>query len=493
MTTGNICARTGISGLDEILRGGLPRQHIFLVEGVPGAGKTTLALQFILEGVAQGEKALYITLSETHQDLETTAASHGWKLEGVECLELLLAGDLGNEAESIMYHPAEVELSETLAKIREAVEQIKPSRVVVDSLTEIRLQSQTSLRYRREVLSLRQYLRHCGCTALLLDELREEMTAQSVVHGIIEMHRYTPEFGPGRRRIQVSKMRGLSFLEGFHDYIIERGGLKVFPRMITADYRAETLGRNVSCGLPGLDLLLGGGLPEGSTTLLVGPAGSGKSSVASQFVLNSVKEGRAAAVFTFDETVASYLTRAAGLGIDLKPFISKGLLKVQQVDPGELSPGQFAQIVKSAVDDQKIHVLVIDSLTGYLNAMPSEKSVLVQLHEMATFLNHRGVLTLLVLSQTGLFSSTESPIDTSYLTDNVILFRMFEAAGEVRHAISVVKKRTGPHERTIRELNLCSKGLEIGEPLKQFQGVLAGVPYFTGENEHLLKSSEQKS
>ncbi len=486
-------ARTGIDGLDEILRGGLPRGHVFLVEGVPGSGKTTLGLQFILEGVGRGERTLYITLSETVEDLQNAAASHGWKLDGVEFLELLMSSPLGDEeAESLMFHPSDMELSETMKKIREAIERVNPDRVVVDSLTEIRLQSQTPLRYRREVLSLRLFLSKSDCTAVLLDELHEELTAQSVVYGIIEMHKHAPEFGPARRRVQVAKLRGVNFWEGYHDYIIERGGLRVFPRVVAAEHRQQSLGPTIGSGLPGLDALLGGGLPTGSTTLLVGPAGSGKSSVATQLVRHALKQGERAAIFSFDETTASYLHRAAGLNLDLRPFIPDDRLRIQQVDPGELSPGQFAQIIRGVVEVQKARVLVVDSLNGYLNAMPSEKFLTVQLHELATYLNQKGMLTLFVMSQTGLVGSTDTPLDTSYLTDNVILFRLFEAAGEVRHAISVVKKRSSAHEPTIRELELSSSGLKIGEPLSQFQGVLTGVPQFVGKTAELFSQREQE-
>jgi len=318
-----------------------------------------------------------------------------------------------------------------------------------------------------------------------LDELREEMTAQSVVYGIIEMHRHAPEFGPARRRIQVAKLRGVKFWEGYHDYVIERGGLHVFPRLVAAEHREKSDRRVMSSGLPGFDALLGGGLPSGSTTLLVGPAGSGKSSTASQFALHALRQGEHVAIFTFDKTMESYLIRAAGLGMDLEPFLHDGRLTVQQIDPGELSPGQFVQIVRRAVEVQQVRLLVIDSLNGYLNAMPNEQFLIVQLHVLATYLNQKGVLTLLIMSQTGLVGVTESPIDTSYLTDNVILFRLFEAVGEVRHAVSVVKKRAGCHERTIRELEITSSGLRIGEPLREFQGVLTGVPQFVGERASL--------
>jgi circadian clock protein KaiC len=480
-------AQSGIVGLDEILRGGFARGHAYLVEGVPGSGKTTLAMQFAMEGARNGEPTLYITLSETCQDLHDTAASHGWSLDGIECLEVLMAGELGEQdAGPLMYHPAEIELGETLKTIKEAIERAKPSRVVIDSLTEIRLQAQTTLRYRREVLALRQFFRQHGCTALLLDELREEMTAQSVVFGIVEMHRHAPEFGPARRRIQVAKFRGVKFWEGYHDYIIERGGVQVFPRLVAADHRQTGERRVLSSGLEGLDILLGGGLPSGSTTLLIGPAGTGKSSTATQIARCAMQNGDRAAVFTFDETLESYMTRSAGLGMEVEPFLQDGRLAVQQIDPGELSPGQFAQAIRHAVEAQQARVLIIDSLNGYMNAMPSEKYLIVQLHELATYLNQKGIVTLLVMSQAGLVHAAESPFDTSYLTDNVILFRLFEAAGEVRHAISVVKKRTGSHEHTIREFELTSEGLRIGEPLRDFQGILTGVPRFVGQGADLM-------
>lgn len=484
-------ACSGIAGLDEILCGGFPAGHVYLIEGAPGAGKTTLGTQFLLEGVRRGEPVLYITLSETKQDLEKAAQSHGWSLDGIEFLELLTSTELlTSEAASMMFHPAETELSETSRLIVEAIERVQPKRLVLDSLSEIRLQSQTMLRYRREVLALRQFLSQRDCTALLLDELQSEITAQSVVHGIIEIHRHTPDFGPARRRIQIAKLRGVQFWEGYHDYTIRYGGLQVFPRLVAAEQGYELSLEEFPSGKPALDSLLGGGLAFGTSTLLIGPAGSGKSSMAAQYALAAARGGRRAAIFTFEETVTSYLTRCAAMGMDLQEHIRDGRVALQRVDPGELSPGQFVQIIRGAVEDQQVKVLVIDSLNGYLNAMPDERFLILQLHELVTYLNQQGVLTLLVMSQTGLVGSIESPTDASYLTDNVILFRLFEAAGEVRHAISMMKKRAGSHERTIRELRFTSSGLEIGEPLRGFQGVLTGVPVFTGNTGALFERGE---
>jgi circadian clock protein KaiC len=492
-TAEDALARTGIVGLDEILRGGLPRGQVYLIEGVPGAGKTTLALQFVLEGVKCGERTLYVTLSETCEDLRSTAMTHGWSFDGVECVEILLSGELGDqEAGPMMYHPSETELGDTLRAIKEAIERVKPDRIVVDSLTEIRLQAQTPLRYRREVLALRQFLKQSSCTAILLDELREEMTAQSVVYGILEMQRETPPFGPAKRRLQIAKLRGVDFWDGHHDYVIRPGGIQLFPRLVAAEHRQKTARRLVTSGLAELDALLGGGLPAGSTTLLAGPAGSGKSSTASQLVLHALEQGDQAVIYTFDETKESYLLRAAGLGMKLEPFADRGSLMIQQVDPGELSPGHFTHLVRQAVEVQHASVLVIDSLNGYLNSMPNEQFLIVQLHELATYLNQKGVFTLLVLSQTGLVGVTENPLDVSYLADNVVLFRHFEAGGEVRHAVSVLKKRTGAHERSIRELELTSEGVRLGEPLREFQGVLTGVPQFIGRRQDLLEQGKQE-
>ena len=482
---------TGIAGLDAILGGGLPAAHVYLIEGSPGSGKTTLALQFMLEGVRRGERVLYVTLSESKDDLLKAAHSHGWDLKGVDVLEILTSmEDITVEPGSMMFHPSEIELSETTRKIVAAIEQIRPARVVLDSLTEIRLQAQTSLRYRREVLALRQFLAQRQCTSLLLDELQSEILAQSVVHGIIEMYRHTPEYGPSRRRLQVAKLRGVHFWEGHHDYVIRRGGLQVFPRLVAASHRQKQELQAFQSGQPALDTLTGGGLLAGTTTLLVGPAGSGKSSVAAQYVIAAAERGEHATVFAFDETEASYRKRSAGMGMNLEEHLRSGRVVLQQVDPAELSPGQFAHLIHREVEERQTKVLVIDSLNGYLNAMPDEQFLVVQLHELATYLNQQGVLTFFVMSQSGIIGSMETPADTSYLTDNVLLFRLFEAAGEVRHAISVVKKRSGPHERTIRELRLTNAGIQIGEPLREFQGVLTGVPMFTGREGALFQRRE---
>jgi circadian clock protein KaiC len=489
-STWSEAASTGIPGLDKILSGGFPRGHVYLVEGDPGTGKTTLALQYLLEGVRRGEQTLYVTLSETWQDLEAAAISHGWKLNRIEYMEILLSSEPEpGEAESFMFHSSEIELGETFRKIREAVKRLNPSRVVIDSLTEIRLQAETNIRFRREILSLRQFLRKYHCTGLLLDETCEERTTKSVVHGIVQMKRHTLEFGPARRLIEVTKLRGRKIWDGRHDYTIEKGGLKVFPRIVSKENRQSGMGAIISSGLPGLDALMGGGLPGGSTTLIIGPAGAGKSSVATQFACQVLKKGKNAAIFTFDETPASYLARAAGINLDLQPFISEGRLEFRQVDPGEISPGEFTQIIQEAVEVNNARLLVVDSLNGYINAMSGQGSVIVQLHEIATYLNQLGVLTFFIVSQTGLIGSTENPLDISYVSDNVMLMRPFEAAGMVLHAISMVKKRTGQHERTIRELEITSEGLVVGKTLRDFQGILSGVPQFSGQKSELLSNS----
>jgi circadian clock protein KaiC len=492
---------TGIAGLDYILSGGLPANHLYLVEGDPGTGKTTLALQYLLNGQANGEKGLYVTLSETKAELVTVAASHGWSLDGIGLFELeSLEQRLQAEQQYTVFHPSEIELGETTRHICDQVEKLQPSRVVFDSLSEMRLLARDPLRYRRQVLALKQFFAGRKCTVILLDDrtsVETDLQLQSISHGVIALERVGVEYGGARRRLIVSKMRGLQFREGRHDFNIERGGLVVYPRLVAAEHKREenkagyTPREVAKSGIEGLDSLLGGGLHYGTSTLALGPAGSGKSTLVTQFARAMALAGERVACYVFEETRDNFLDRAAGLGMDLRATIDSGLVTVEQIDPAEISPGEFAQKVRSAVEGgpngKKTRIVVIDSLNGYLNSMPSENFLVIQMHELLMYLNERGVLTLMVLAQHGLMGSAmQAPVDVTYLADTVIILRYFEAFGEVRQAIAVVKKRTGGHERSIREFKLSANGIEVGEPLKHFEGVLTGVPSFTGRRDTLI-------
>ncbi|HEX8149328.1 MAG TPA: ATPase domain-containing protein [Pyrinomonadaceae bacterium] len=472
---------TGSAGLDSVLEGGFPANRLYLVEGDPGTGKTTLALQFLLEGARRGEPVLYVTLSETKEELTAVARSHGWSLEGVSLHELVPpAESLKAEAQYTIFHPSEVELGETTRAVIEEVEHTQPRRVVFDSLSEMRLLARDPLRYRRQILALKQYFAGRKTTVLLLDDRTSadaDLQVQSIAHGVVMLEQLELDYGAERRRLRVSKLRGSRFRGGFHDFAIRTGGVVVFPRLVAAGRGAEFEPGTVASGVSELDALLGGGLDRGTATLVLGPAGCGKSSLATHFAAASVARGEPAAAFIFDEGVNTYLNRAAGLGTDLRAEVEAGRLKVQQVNPAELSPGEFAHAVCTAVERDGARLVVIDSLNGYMQAMPDERFLTAQMHELLTYLNQQGVVTLLVMAQHGFMGQMSSPVDVSYLADTVVLLRYFEAAGAIRRAISVVKKRTGRHEDTIRELRLsASRGVEVGEPLKAFRGVLTGVP-----------------
>jgi circadian clock protein KaiC len=487
---------SGIAGLDDILRGGFTPERLYLVEGNPGSGKTTLALQFLLAGAAKGEPALYVTLSETREELLSIADSHGWDLRGITIHEMMPSEkDLDPDQQLTMFHPAELELGETMSDVLELVDRIKPRRVVFDSLSELQLMAQNSLRYRRQILALKQYFAGRHTTVILIDDLTakgDERQLQSIAHGVVQLEQQHNDYGAERRRLRIIKMRGMSYRGGYHDFVIRKGGLDVFPRLIASEHHEPFTDQHVASGLPALDQLLGGGLPSGSSSLLMGPAGSGKSTVALQFAVEAAKRGDRTALFIFDETVGTLRTRARSLSMNVDAHIDSGLISVQQVDPAELSPGEFVAIVRHAVDgdDANGHpakIIVIDSLNGYIHAMPEERHLMAQMHELFTFLCQRGISTLVTLTQSGLVGrDMRTPVDTTYLADNVILFRYFEAAGEVRRAISVVKKRSGSHERTIRELKLTGEGIVIGPPLKEFQGVLGGTPEYLGEQAKLF-------
>lgn len=491
------CA-TGVEGLDNILAGGLPRDCFYLVQGDPGSGKTTLALQFLLEGLRRGEKGFYITLSETKLELLKVARSHGWSLDDIPLLELsAIENLLRPEAQTTVFHPSEVELTKVSKLLLEETRKANPSRVVFDSLSEFRLMAETPLRYRRQLLNLKQEFANYHSTVLLLDDKMSngkgggnDPHVLSLTHGIIEMEQMSPDYGISRRRLRVTKLRGVKFREGYHDYNIITGGLRIFPRLIAAEHHVEFQRASVSSGIKELDQLLGGGLDRGTTTLILGPAGTGKSTLALQYAVQMAGQGEHSLVFTFDESLGIMLARAKALGLDLHQHMPSGIVTAQQVDPAELSPGEFAVRVRRGVESGA-RLVVIDSLNGYLNAMPAEKYLHNQLHELSSYLNQQGVVTILILAQQGLVSAAESPVDLSYLTDTVLTLRYFEAEGEVKQALAVVKKRSSHHEKTIREFKLeADKGIRIGEPLREFQGILTGVPEFRGVAKQIMKASD---
>jgi circadian clock protein KaiC len=474
-------ASTGIAGLDDILRGGFTRNRLFLIEGVPGSGKTTLALQFLLEGVRAGERVLYVTLSETREELLEVADSHGWSLDKIHIRDIAPSADsLRPDQEYTMFHPSEVELGETTKIILGDVEATNPTRVVFDSLSELRLLAGNPLRYRRQILALKQFFVGRKCTVLMLDDLTSELRdlqVQSLAHGVVRLEQLNPEYGSERRRLTVPKYRGVSFRGGFHDYTIRRGGLEVFPRLVASEGPAAGAYEKLSSGIPEIDALLGGGIERGTSTLLVGAAGAGKSSLAAQFAATEAQRGGRVGMFIFDESRQTLLNRTKGLGIDLAGQTDGGRVEIQQIDPAELSPGEFAHRLRVAVEQQNVRMIVIDSLNGYLNAMPQERFLTIQLHEMLSYLGHAGVATIMVGAHQGLVGGQMiSPVDASYLADAVILLRYYESRGEIHQAISVVKKRGGAHERTIREYGMRKGRITVGEPLRDFRGVLTGVP-----------------
>jgi circadian clock protein KaiC len=490
---------TGIPGLDDVLGGGFTPNRVYLIEGSPGSGKTTLALRWLLEGERLGDKGIYITLSETKIELAGVAKSHGWSLAGINILELVAPeSELEPDNQTAMFQPSEVELGVTTKAILAEVERTKPRRVVIDSLSEMRLLAQNPLRYRRQILALKQYFIDRECTVFLVDDLTsetEDLQLQSIAHGVVSLEQLSPEYGAERRQLRVIKLRGQKYRGGYHDFVIQKGGLEVFPRLVAGEHDRGQKRGLLQAGNKEVDALLGGGLQYGNSVVLLGPAGSGKSTLTIQYARAAADRGERAIIFAFDERVETILERTAGLGMDLTKHLDSGHIAIQTIDTAELSPGEFAHRIRRAAEGEDgkpgVKVMVIDSLNGYLNAMPEERFLTAQLHELLTYLGHKGVVTFLVVAQHGLVGPMQTPIDTTYLADTVILFRYFEAMGEVRQAVSVLKKRSGKHERTIRELSLGANGITIGQPLKDFQGVLSGTPVYCGPDKAFTRPKDE--
>lgn len=483
---------TGIPGLDDILDGGLTAERVYLIEGTPGTGKTTLGMQFLLDGVARGEAGLYITLSETADELDAVAESHGWSLDGIEIVELANDEALGPDAQQSILHPAEIELGETARNVMDEVDRVAPVRVVFDSLSEMRLLAQNPLRYRRQILALKQFFASRSCTVLMLDDKtsHSDQHLHSIAHGVISLEQIAKEFGKERRRVNVMKMRGIRFRGGYDDYVLDTGGLRMFPRLVSAEHFADFHPVTHSTGSDGLDALLGGGLVAGTNTLFVGPSGVGKTTVVVRCMLAALDRGESAFYYLFDEGMGTFLARAAALSMDLRPHLATGRLTVRHIDPAELAPGQFAQMLRDAVEMHGTRFIAIDSLNAYLQAMPGEQFLLLQMHELLAYLNQQGVTTALILGEHGVVGEAARDVDLSYLSDATVLLRFFEAGGELRRAITVSKSRTSGHALTIHEFQLGTAGVGIGAALAGFEGVLTGLPSYRGDTPMMSRSDD---
>lgn len=484
-------AATGIAGLDAILEGGLPRHRIYLILGQSGTGKTTLALQFSLQGLRNKERTLYFTLAETEEELHQVASSHGWSLDGIDFCELATVGKgLQPEEQYTLFHPSEVELGESIKHIQDEVERVQPTRVVVDSLTGLRLLAEDPLRYRRQMEALRRFLVSKACTVLLLDEdilLQDDFQTRSLAHGIIQLEQLVQEYGADRRRLRIVKLRGVAISSGYHDFKIVPGGVVVYPRLVAMKHYNEITRDAISSGLNELDILLQGGLVRGNSALLMGPAGSGKSSLAARYAVAAAQRGEASTFYVFDEDIDTFITRLASIGMDIKPHIEKGLIYVHKIDPTAMSPSEFAYHIRERVEQNQVRLVVIDSIGGYLHAMPQEHYLHLHVHELLAYLNRQGVIALIIMVQHGLLGAEiKTPADLSSIVDTVILLRFFEANGEVRQSIAVIKKRSGGHEHTIREFRIGPDGVSVGEPLREFHGVLTGTPRYIGSADPLL-------
>lgn len=476
-------AAGGIDGFDELVGGGLPRRRMYLIEGQPGVGKTTFALQFAMRGVADGERVLYVLMSETEREIQEIAASHGWSLDGVEMLFFSQSDFLQQDTQQTMLHPAEVELPEATRPIIDRIRDFRPERLVLDSLSEFRLLARHERYFRRQIVALKEYLANQGCTTLILDSrvgTLQDQPVQTVASGVIQLELITPEFGPYRRRLQIRKVRGLQHAGGYHDYVIRPGGITVYPRLVAAQHRCSYEPAEFVSGNDALDALAGGGLDRGTSTAIIGPAGVGKSTIALQYVDAAAERGQSAAIYAFDERLETIYRRAAGVGMDLRRHVDAGLIRLQQLDPAEMTPGEFSQLVRRDIEEGK-QLIVLDSLSGYFQSMPEENLLMLHLHDLLAYLNEQGAVTILVMAQHGFLGpQMQPPVDISYIADNVLLLRYFEYDGGIRKAISTLKRRSGTHEHLLRELQLTSAGVAIGEPLTHFRGIFSGTPSFDG-------------
>lgn len=494
MKTKNLSEKcqTGVPGMDEVLAGGLPRNHLYLLQGKPGTGKTTLALQFLKEGVKSGEKSLYVTFSETESELNAVARSHGWNLNDIAILELSTISKMINAKDiNTLFHPSEVELTRLITLLLERIDQVGAQRIVFDSVSELRLLSESSFRYRRQMLAFKEFFIGRGSTVLFLDDLTTEIGdvhVQSIVHGVLLLEKFRAAYGVERRQFNIAKLRGVGFRGGTHDYIVEKGGIRIFPRLVAADYPENTNRKQISSGLPELDNLIGGGLDTGTSTLILGPAGTGKSTAAMRLAVSAADQGLKVAIYSFEESIENLVARAEALGMSLRSHLTSGQIKLRKIDPAELTPGQFTALVRGEEGESTADMVVIDSLNGYIHAMPEQQFLMLQLHELLAFLGRNGAVTILVLSQAGVMgSSMQTPLDLTYLADTVIMTRFFEAFGEIKKAISIIKKRTGIHEESLREFRIGQGGLIIGPVLKNFTGILSGMPRYRGGQDEILE------
>jgi circadian clock protein KaiC len=494
-TNKNIC-KTGVPGLDVIVGGGLPKDQLYLIQGKPGTGKTTMAMQFLLEGARTGENTLYITFSETKAEIDAVAQSHNWDLSKIRILELSTINQGGGVAnQTTLFHPSEVEMSKTIAFLLDQIKETKATRIVFDSMSELRLLSETSLRYRRQMLAFKEFFINRGATVLFLDDLTTEagdLHVQSIVHGVLLLEKFRAGYGVERRQFHIVKLRGVNFRGGTHDYLIQKGGIQIFPRLIASDTKDHDFTRStLSSGVKELDQLLGGGLDRGTSNLILGPAGSGKSTIALRFAVTAAQNGKKVSIYNFEESSTNFVARADALGLNLTKYLESGQIALKKVDPAELTPGQFASLLRHTSQDENVDMVIIDSLNGYIHAMPEQQFLMLQLHELLAYLGARGVVTIMILAQAGIMGTMQTPLDLTYLADSVIITRFFEAFGSVKKAIAVVKKRTGAHEETLRELKMGPGGVIVGPVLKDFAGIFSGMPKFVGSINEIMRPQDE--